>query len=243
MIIIPALDLLDGQIVRLKQGDYNQKTVYSDDPVAIAKKFAEQGARFLHIVDLDGARTGKMKNRGHILAIQEAVKIPIQVGGGARSLKTIELLLKNGIGRAVLGTRALQDEQFLARALKRFGSEKIVVSLDVKNGAPMIQGWKEKGLRSVESLMRFFRDADVSYLVYTDIVRDGMQTGPNFQAIKKIIPFGFQLIASGGISTIDDIVRLQKMGVYGCIAGRAVYEDRQFLKEVNKKGWLNPMRD
>ena len=232
MTIIPAIDLLDGQVVRLKQGDYNQKTVYSNDPGAVAKKFALSGARFLHVVDLDGARTGKMKNLKHILAIREAVKIPMQVGGGARSIKIIELLLKNGIDRVVVGTRALSSAKFLVKALERFGSEKIAVSMDVKDEVQMTQGWKERSLETVESLLHFFNGAGVSYLIYTDIVRDGMQTGPNFQAIKKIRGYGFKLISSGGVSSIEEVRRLEKEDMYGCIVGRAMYEDNNFLNNA-----------
>ncbi|OGY74193.1 MAG: 1-(5-phosphoribosyl)-5-[(5-phosphoribosylamino)methylideneamino]imidazole-4-carboxamide isomerase [Candidatus Jacksonbacteria bacterium RIFCSPLOWO2_12_FULL_44_15b] len=237
MTIIPAIDLLRGQAVRLKQGDYNQKTVYSDDPVSVAKKFVSQGARFLHVVDLDGARTGKMKNLTLILEMRKCAPVPMQVGGGIRSIESVEYLLKSGIDRVVLGTRVLEDTIFLQNAIKQFSYEKIAVSLDVKNGTPMVNGWREKGLKSVESLLQFFKDAGVSYLIYTDIVRDGMQTGPNFQAIKKIIPFGFQLIASGGVSRLADVERLEEMGLYGCIVGRAMYEDKNFLNNANQTNY------
>ena len=248
MIIIPAIDLLDGQVVRLKQGNYNSKTVYANNPVMVAKKFALQGAAFLHIVDLDGARTGKMQNLQYIFAIQKSVKIPLQVGGGVRSIETVDYLLKNGIDRVVLGTQAIINNEFLSRALEQFGSEKIAVSLDVKDGMPMVNGWmrplSSRGAKRRSNLLNKaqenslpalalakFKRAGLSYFIYTDIVRDGMKSGPNFDALKKIRGYGFKLIASGGVSCAADVGRLKRMGVYGCIVGRAAYEDEKFLQQ------------
>lgn len=230
MIIIPAIDLLDGQVVRLKQGQYNQKTVYNKDPVAQAVQFAKQGALWLHLIDLDGACTGQMDNLNLILQIRKKVKIPLQAGGGIRKQKQIEILLKQGINRVILGTKALTDQKFLHAAIKRFGAEKIMVSLDVKNNQPMIKGWQietRHGM-SLQNILLNFQFFGLKYLIYTDINKDGMMSSPNFESIKKLQKFGFDLIISGGVSSVEDVKKLKKMGVYGCIIGKACYEKNDF---------------
>ena len=254
MIIIPAIDLLGGKVVRLKQGNYNQRTVYAKDPAAKAVKFVNQGAKYLHIVDLDGARAGKMNNLKAILQIRNQIKIPLQVGGGIRTEKQIKELLSRGINRVILGTRAIEEPEFLARALREFGKERIVVSLDVCDGRVMVRGWQsvllgrdfmsrprrndvpQKGCRHEAStqLLRRFQLSGLKYLIYTDIKKDGMMSSPNFPAIKGLQKYGFNLIISGGISSLDDIKKLQEIGVCGCIIGRAVYEDDGFLEKALK---------
>jgi len=234
MIIIPAIDLLDGKAVRLKQGQYNQKIVYNKNPVDQALKFARQGARCLHLVDLDGARTGRMKNLAVILQIKNQTNIPLQVGGGIRSQKQIKILLGQGIDRVILGTKALTSQTFLSAAIKHFGAEKIMVSLDIKNNQPMIKGWQAKTRNgmSLQNILLKFKSAGLQYLIYTDILKDGMMSSPNFDGIKNLQKYGFDLIASGGVSTIKNIKRLKRIGVYGCIVGRAVYEKPRFLKQI-----------
>jgi phosphoribosylformimino-5-aminoimidazole carboxamide ribotide isomerase len=236
MIIIPAIDLLEGKVVRLKQGKYNQKTVYNDDPLAQAKKFVMQGAKYLHIVDLDGAHEGQMKNLEVILRIAKLAEtiheLSLQVGGGIRSLKQIEFLLKRGVKRVILGTRAIEELGFLARTLRKFGQERIVVSLDVKDGLVMVKGWRFVETKHASSLLRLFQSAGLKYLIYTDIKKDGMMSSPNFPAIKNLRKYRFNLIVSGGISSLNDVKKLKQMEVYGCVVGRAVYEDDKFLEQV-----------
>lgn len=230
MIIIPAIDLLDGKIVRLKQGRYNQKIVYNNDPVDQALKFVEQGAKCLHIVDLDGARGCQMQNLDVILQIRKKVKIFLQVGGGIRHLKQIDELLTAGINRVVLSTRAIKELTFLEKALGQFGIERVAVSLDVKNDDVMIKGWGSKGHQEIDRLLQGFKLSGLKYLIYTDIKKDGMMSSPNFDNIKKIQKYCFDLIIAGGISTVKDIKKLKEIGIYGCIIGRAVYEDMEFLR-------------
>lgn len=223
MIIIPAIDLLDGKVVRLKQGQYSQKTVYNKNSVAQAVKFIRQGAQCLHLIDLDGARTGQMRNLNLILQIRKKVKISLQAGGGIRNQKQIEILLGQGINRVILGTKALTDQKFLCAAIKRFGAEKIMVSLDVKNNQPMIKGWTQKEDILLDDLLAKFKLTGLQYLIYTDILKDGMMSSPNFAGIEKIKKYGFKLIASGGVSSLKDIKQLQERRVYGCIVGTMFY--------------------
>lgn len=228
MIIIPAIDLLDGKVVRLKQGQYSQKTVYNKNPVAQAVKFIRQGAQCLHLIDLDGARTGQMRNLNLILQIRKKVKIPLQAGGGIRNQKQIEILLGQGINRVILGTKALTDQKFLCAAINCFGAEKIMASLDVKNNQPMIKGWTQKGNILLDDLLTKFQSAGLRYLIYTDILKDGMMSSPNFRRISKVKKYGFKLMIAGGVSYLEDIIKLKKMGVYGCIIGKACYEKNDF---------------
>ena len=229
MMIIPAIDLLDGQVVRLKQGDYNNKTVYSDNPAEQAQKFAKKGASFLHIVDLNGARDGNMKNMEDVLKIRERIDIPIQVGGGIRVLDDIDNLLACGINRIVMSTAVLEDTKFLQDAIKKYGADKIVVSLDVKEGVVKIKGWEHGLKKTPKEILNELKKAGVSFVVYTDVLKDGMKNSPNFESIKKIHDYGFNVIASGGVSCTDDIKKLEAMNIYGCIIGRALYEDKNLI--------------
>ena len=225
MIIIPAIDLIDGQVVRLKQGKYNQKKVYNTDPVDQAKKFAKQCAEFLHIVDLDGARSGVMQNLDAMLKIRRSIDVPIQVGGGIRHQSEIKRLLSAGINRVIISTIAINQPKLLKQLIDTWGADKIVVSLDIKNNQPMIKGWRSKSKQiNLDLLLSIFKKAGLQYLIYTDIASDGMMSSPNFAAIAEIQQYNFKLIAAGGISKESDIKRLAKMDIYGCIIGRAFYE-------------------
>lgn len=235
MIIIPAIDLLDGQIVRLKQGQYNQKTIYNTDPVDQALKFVKQGAKWLHIVDLDGARTGRMKNLKTILKIRQKIDNQMQVGGGIRDKNQIDELIKYGINRIILGTRAIEEPDFLKQMINNYGNNKIAVSLDVKDGVVMVRGWKEKICqdKSLQTLLHRFESVGLKYLIYTDINQDGMMTSLNFNALGQLQQQSdFKIIASGGVSSPADIKMLWKMRIYGCIVGRAVYEDEKILQKM-----------
>ena len=231
MIIIPAIDLIDGQVVRLKQGQYDQKTVYNTDPIEQAKKFAKQGAKFLHIVDLDGARCGVMENLDAILKIRQARDIPIQVGGGLRSEQDVAQLLSAGINRVIVSTIAINQPKLLKQLIDIWGAEKIVVSLDIKNNQPMIKGWQASDeSQSLEKILRQLKSIGLEYLIFTDVLKDGMMRALNFGAISEIQKYGFKLIVAGGVSTLSDIKQLAKLGIYGCIIGQALYQRSSCLK-------------
>jgi phosphoribosylformimino-5-aminoimidazole carboxamide ribotide isomerase len=237
MLIIPAIDLQDGCVIRLVQGKFNKK-VYSREPLKVAGHWLKQGAKILHIVDLDGAITGKPKNLDIVKEMAVNLAIPIQCGGGIRDLVTIKALLKSGIQRVVLGTRAAQDRAFLKNAWDEFG-ERIIVSIDGRYNTVLVKGWQDS-LRA-GSLLRFARllkDTGFKQVIYTDTLKDGTLSGPNLAALKKLLKeTELEIIASGGISSLADIRRLKKLenkGLSGVIIGKALYEGRFTLKEALK---------
>ena len=237
MLIIPAIDLKNGKVVRLRQGRFQQETVYSSDPVSTARHWKRQGAKYLHVVDLDGARYGRVRHLEMIKKMVKAVKIPIEFGGGLRQNKSIKQVLDCGVKRVVLGTK-LQDEEFLRRTFKEF-KQKIIVSVDVHNNAVRISGWQRK-YRNFGILELIKRLEDIGFLkiIYTDIARDGTLKGPNITMIKRILKESrLRLIASGGISRLADILKLRalsKQGLVGLVIGKALYEGRFTLKEALK---------
>ena len=237
MLIIPAIDLKNGKVVRLRQGRFQQETVYSSDPVSTARHWKRQGAKYLHVVDLDGARYGRVRHLELIKKMVKAVKIPIEFGGGLRQSKSIKQVLDCGVKRVVLGTK-LQDEEFLRRTFKEF-KQKIIVSVDVHNNAVRISGWQRK-YRNFGILELIKRLEDIGFLkiIYTDIARDGTLKGPNITMIKRILKESrLRLIASGGISRLADILKLRalsKQGLVGLVIGKALYEGRFTLKEALK---------
>jgi len=230
--IIPAVDLRGGKCVRLYQGDYHKETVYSEDPVAMARNFEAQGARRLHVVDLDGAARGELCNTSAIEGIIRAVRIPVQVGGGVRRLGTVEYLLGLGADRVILGTLAVEDPKLVAEACRKFG-ERIIVSLDAQEGYVRSHGWlKGTNLPAVQLALEL-ESLGVRRFIYTDITRDGTLTGPNFKAIAELkarlhIPF----IVAGGISRVEHLRKLAKMGVEGAILGRALYSGELNFSEL-----------
>lgn len=226
MLLIPAIDLKDGRCVRLRQGRMEEATVFSDDPVATARRWVESGARRLHLVDLNGAFAGAPVNGAAIRAIVESFpELPIQVGGGIRDEATIEGYLKTGARYCILGTQAVKDPEFVARACRAFPGQ-ILVGLDAKDGWVAIQGWAEVTDLRVEDLARRFAEMGVAGIIYTDIGRDGMLSGPNIPATRDLAAsLPIPVIASGGISTLDDIRALCAAGgIFGAIIGRALYE-------------------
>jgi len=237
MLIIPAIDLQDGCVVRYVQGAKDKK-VYSRDPVKTAKHWVKQGAEFLHIVDLDGAFSGVPRNIGIAKAIAKEIKIPVEFGGGVRDTATIEALLKAGIKRVVLGTRAAQDSEFLKKTFKTF-KDSVIVSIDARSGVVMIRGWKSEG-RGVQALdfANQLKDIGFKELIYTDTAKDGTLTGPNIKDTKEILKkTGLKVIASGGISSLEDIIKLQKLkkeGLSGIIIGKALYEGKFTLSQAIK---------
>jgi phosphoribosylformimino-5-aminoimidazole carboxamide ribotide isomerase len=221
-----------GQCVRLQQGDYTKETVFGADPAAMAQRWVEQGARYLHLVDLDGAREGHPVNGPAIRAIVEAVDVPCQLGGGLRSEDHIREALSWGVQRVILGTRALQDPDWLQAMSNAFPGQ-IVLGIDARNGRVATAGWLEISEKSALELARECADFPLAALVYTDISRDGMLQGPNLEAMRAMTQaVALPVIASGGVTTADDVRRLQQAGLAGCIVGRALYEGRVQLPEI-----------
>jgi len=235
MIVIPAIDLKEGKCVRLEQGLMDKDTVFNDNPGAQARIWEEQGARLLHIVDLDGAFAGKPKNRSAIEAIVKAIKIPTQLGGGIRDLATIEAYLDLGIDRVIIGTAAQRNPELVREACAKFPG-RIVVGIDARNGMVAVQGWAEITDVTAADLARTFEGFGVSAIIYTDISRDGMMQGPNIEATRALAEsISIPVIASGGVSRITDIENLmaiESSGVTGVITGKAIYSGALNLAEA-----------
>jgi phosphoribosylformimino-5-aminoimidazole carboxamide ribotide isomerase len=224
MRIYPAIDLLNGKCVRLRQGDYSRETVFSDDPVSVARRWIEAGADRIHVVDLDGAKSGKPVNGSIIREIAETVRVPVQLGGGLRNGEDLAAVFDAGIRWAVLGTRALQDPTFVRDSAARYPN-RIVLGIDAKDGYVATDGWLKVSRVTATELAVQFADAGIAAIVYTDIATDGMMSGPNYPALAELqkavcIP----IIASGGVSSVEHVQRLLEGGVPGCIIGRALYE-------------------
>lgn len=237
MLIIPAIDLRGGKVVRLFQGKFDREKVYSNDPVKVAKHWAKQGAKFLHIVDLEGASSGSLKNLEVLKKIITQVCVPFEFGGGVRSMETISELLNLGVQRVVLGTRAANDAQFLKKAFKKFG-EKIIVSIDAKGAKVLTQGWSSSASKTVLDFAKELKEVGFRQIIYTDISKDGALVGPNILGIKELIrKTGLDVIASGGVADLKDLIKLkslQKKGVSGVIVGKALYEGKFTLVEALK---------
>lgn len=226
MRLYPAIDIINGQAVRLVQGDYKKETVYDKDPVAVAKKWEAAGASFIHVVDLDGALDGQWANEKVITAIAEAVNIPVQTGGGVRTLEDIEERLKAGISRVILGTVAVKEPELVAHAVAKFGSDRIVVGIDAKNGMVAIHGWAEVSEMTALTLCQAAKSVGVKTIVYTDIAKDGMMQGPNIDQTKHLVDStGLDIIASGGVSCYDDLDKVKASGAEGVIIGKALYTE------------------
>ncbi len=232
MEIIPAIDIRNGNCVRLYQGDYGIETIFSDDPVEMAMEWQSLGAMRLHIVDLDGAASGELCNLDIITEIANALLIPVQVGGGIRQMGTIEELLKVGVDRVILGTAAVEDAELVKEACRRFG-QSIIISLDAREGYLATHGWRqETELKAVE-FVRSMAKLGVRRFIYTDISRDGTLTEPNFSAIFELVDtIRFPVVASGGISSLIHLKVLKKLGVAGAIVGKALYTKQINLKQA-----------
>ena len=227
MIVLPAIDILGGRAVRLAQGDYDRVTVYNEDPVAQAAEFAALGADWIHVVDLDGARDGVPANIGVIERIVRDAGVRVEVGGGIRGLETLERLVTAGAERCVIGTKLVTDRSFVRDAVAVFG-EAVVAGVDSRDGEVQIAGWREGARVRASELVGELRDLGIRHLVYTDISRDGMQTGISAEAYRTVAAeAGFPVIVSGGVSTLDDVRACVALGaevVEGMITGRAIYE-------------------
>jgi len=229
MIVFPAVDIRGGKCVRLEEGDFARETVFEADPVEAALRFEREGARWLHVVDLDGARGEGGDNADMVLRIARAVRIPVQTGGGIRDMARIGYMLEGGVRRVVLGTAAVADPTFLRDACRRYPGA-VAVSIDVRDGRMAVEGWRRvEKVRDVEFLERI-RDMGVSAVVYTDISRDGKLEGANIEGILRVqARTDIPLIASGGISSVEEVRRLHRAGIYGVIIGKALYTGKLSL--------------
>ena len=238
MFIIPAIDIKNGQCVRLAQGDFDRVTVYADNPIDVALAWAQKGAQLIHIVDLDGSVAGLPRNAGIILDIVKKVNVPIQVGGGIRNMETIDYYLENGVVSVILGTAALQDEELVRVAGKKHAG-KIILGIDALDGQVAIQGWTRKTQQSAVELAVRYENCGIKAIVYTDIKRDGMETGVNIEATKALaMAVSIPVIASGGVATIADVEKLlavKDCDISGVIIGRALYTGAISLEEAIDK--------
>jgi phosphoribosylformimino-5-aminoimidazole carboxamide ribotide isomerase len=243
MIIYPAIDLKDGQCVRLIQGRAEDKTVYSDTPAAVARSFQEEGARWLHIVDLDGAFSGAPRNHKAIKAIADAINIPFQVGGGLRRLEDVEKTLNTGARRVIIGSRAVSSPEFIKSLLDNFGPERIILGLDARDGMVAVEGWVQTSSLAALDFGREMKQLGIKTAVFTDVSRDGLLQGPNLASIEAMArDTGLEIIASGGVSSRQDIrslKALEDLGVSGAIIGKALYDGKIPLAEALREAELN----
>ncbi len=230
--IWPAIDLRGGQCVRLQQGDYNRETVFNGDPVAVAREWVAAGGEYLHLVDLDGARDGKLVNLEVVRAITKAVGIPCELGGGVRSESDIRTLLDAGLARVVVGTKALREPEWFREMCHKF-PRKIALGIDARNGMVATHGWLETSDVLATAMARQFEDEPIAALIYTDIATDGMLQGPNLDAMREMAEaVQLPVIASGGVSNAADVAKLTETGVAGVIIGRALYEHKLTLGDA-----------
>ena len=236
MNIFPAIDLFQGQAVRLYKGDYSQMTVYDPDPLNTARKFEEAGAKYLHMVDLEGAKTGGTPNAHTIRRIVENTGLFVELGGGIRTMDVVDKYLSLGVRRVILGTAAVTDGEFAARAVEQYG-EAIAVGADVRDGEIAIRGWTEQSGMTLDAFMEKFQRLGVRTVICTDISRDGAMRGANRTLYARLQErYHMDIIASGGVSTLEDIVALRDMGLYGAIIGKAYYTGAIDLKTAIREG-------
>lgn len=238
MQILPAIDIKEGQAVRLFKGDFNQKTVVNPDVIGQSKIFAQAGIDFIHVVDLDGALDGRATNRDLIAKLKKESGLGVEVGGGIRTLEQIEDYLAVGIDRVIIGSMAVKNPDFVKAALEKFGSDKIVVGIDAKNGMVATEGWLETSNVDYISLAKAMEKIGMTLFVYTDVDRDGTLTGPNFEHYERLVAelTTAKVIASGGIAEQSDLVKLQEIGVAGTIVGKAYYNGNISLEELKAFG-------
>lgn len=234
MILFPAIDIKDNKCVRLTQGKFDKVDVYSGDPVEMAKKWESMGAEYLHVVDLDGAKNEGFQNRNSIEKIAKAIKIPMQTGGGIRDEERIKNLLDIGVERVIVGTIAIENKMLLTELVKKY-KEHIAVSIDALKGKVAVRGWQTVGNVDSIEICGFLEDIGIKTLIYTDISKDGMLSGPNFDIYKVLSEkTKLNIVASGGVTTRDDIKKLNEMDMYGAIIGKALYDKRLDFKEALK---------
>ena len=238
MLLLPAIDLMNGQVVRLRQGKAEEKTVYSDDPAALARRWQDEGGDILHLVDLDAAFSGRANdaNRAALRDVLAAVTVPCELGGGMRDEASIRAALDLGLSRVVIGTRAAESIGFVADMVRTFGAERIVVGIDARDGVVAVKGWTESGGRAALDVAREAEAAGVAAIIYTDIATDGMLAGPNFAELDRLLgQLDCPLIASGGVTRLEDVQLLAaRPRLNGCIIGRAPYEGTLRLADCPK---------
>ena len=234
MRIIPAIDIIDGKCVRLTQGDYAQKKIYNEDPVAVAKSFEDAGLQYLHVVDLDGAKAGKVINLKVVAAIANQTKLEVDFGGGIKTAEEIKRIFDAGVKQVNLGSVAVKQPDLVKQWIKDFGSKKIILSADVKDEMIAINGWQENSTIPLHTFLRDYLQHGIEFVTCTDISTDGMLTGPNIELYKTLLLTFPQLhlIASGGVSCVDDLIELRRIGVDGIIVGKAIYEGRVNMEEL-----------
>ena len=233
MQLYPAIDMKNGQCVRLRQGAFKDITIYSDAPERVAAHWQEKGASFLHLVDLDGALASYSVNEEVIRRIADTVSIPIEIGGGIRSKEAVERMLDLGVRRVIIGTKAAEHPEFLRDMVRTFGEEAIVAGVDAKDGMVAVEGWEKVSSLTASDLCLTMKEYGVRHIVYTDISRDGMLSGPNVEATRKLTEeTGLDIIASGGVSCMEDLKCLHEAGIRGAIIGKALYENRIDLAEA-----------
>ncbi len=234
MIILPAIDLYGGACVRLLKGDYNQMTVYNNNPVEVAKSFQASGAGYIHIVDLEGAKTGLTPNIDSVKNIVSSTNLSAEIGGGIRSMSTIEAYVNAGVDRVILGTAAVENLDFVREAVKSFG-DKIVIGVDIKDGFVAVKGWTENSSYKYDEFCSVIEDMGIKTIICTDISKDGAMMGTNLSLYKSLMEkFSLNIIASGGVSTLSDIEKLSEMNVYGAIIGKAYYTGAITIEDALK---------
>ncbi|MDX1629397.1 MAG: 1-(5-phosphoribosyl)-5-[(5-phosphoribosylamino)methylideneamino]imidazole-4-carboxamide isomerase [Fulvivirga sp.] len=234
MKIIPAIDIINGQCVRLTQGDYNQKKVYHEDPLTIAKKYEDAGLKYLHLVDLDGAKKGKIVNKNILEAIASQTSLQVDFGGGIKTDDDIDAAFDYGASQVTCGSIAVKNPVKVLQWADKYGTDKLIIGADVKGRKIAVQGWTEETTLAIEDLLHKYLGDGFEHVICTDIATDGMLTGPNFELYNDLIEIfpAIQLIASGGISSIEDLKKLEIMGLSGAIIGKAIYENKISLEEL-----------
>ena len=232
MIIFPAIDIKDGRCVRLTQGKFDQVSIYNDNPAEVARLWESMGAQYIHLVDLDGAKDGSPASRDMVKSVIDAVDIPVQVGGGIRSLERADQLIELGARRIILGTAAVNDRELTQAVAERYPG-RTAVSVDAVNGMAAVNGWAKVSDTDVLDICTFMQEIGINTLIYTDILMDGMLKGPDFGEYERLMrETSLDIIASGGVTTKEDIERLAQMGIYGAIVGKALYDEKIDLKEA-----------
>ena len=232
MNIFPAVDIYDGKVVRLYKGDYEKMTVYGDSPLAVAREFEKKGAKFIHMVDLEGAKTGGVPNLSHVTAVARETSLFVEIGGGVRSMEVVDSYIGAGVGRVIIGTAAIKDEPFLIKALEKYG-EKIAVGADVKDGKIAIKGWTETSEITLDAFLSRMTALGVRTVICTDISKDGAESGTNLALYSELSQkYSIDIVASGGVSSISDVKALRKMNMYGAIIGKAYYTGAIKLEEA-----------
>ena len=232
MIVYPAIDLLEGACVRLYQGDYGSVTKFSDDPIDVARTFADQGAEALHVVDLAGARSGEPVHADLVHRIVDSIDLPVQVGGGIRTGDQVRAYLERGVHRVLIGTAAVAEPGWLAAAIAEFGADRVAAAVDVRDGEVVTDGWLAGSGRTIESVASSLRDLGFETFLYTDTRRDGTLTSVDSEGTRRLVTAGFRVIAAGGISAPEDIRALAEVGAAGAVVGSALYRGRMTLAEA-----------